>query len=73
MQMTTPHATIILYLVAFCGIPKVSITQWLQFLRFTFGAKDYQVNRCDVNSYSYFIAAALISTVQFTGISTRKA
>eukprot|EP00956_Cyclotella_meneghiniana_P042669 scaffold248975_cov60-Cyclotella_meneghiniana.AAC.1 len=29
--------------LAFCGIPKVSITQWLQFLRFTFGAKDYQV------------------------------
>ncbi|KAL7521008.1 hypothetical protein ACHAWX_005702 [Stephanocyclus meneghinianus] len=28
--------------LAFCGIPKVSITQWLQFLRFTFGAKDYQ-------------------------------
>jgi hypothetical protein len=29
--------------LAFCGIPKISITQWLQFLRFTFGAKDYQV------------------------------
>ena len=29
--------------LVFCGIPKVSITQWLQFLRFTFGAKDYQV------------------------------
>eukprot|EP00804_Cyclotella_cryptica_P012950 CCRYP_002306-RB/>CCRYP_002306-RB protein AED:0.03 eAED:0.03 QI:154/1/1/1/0.33/0.25/4/1211/342 len=28
--------------LAFCGIPKISITQWLQFLRFTFGAKDYQ-------------------------------
>jgi hypothetical protein len=27
--------------LAFCGIPKVSITQWLQFLRFTFGAKDF--------------------------------
>ena len=32
--------------LAFCGIPKVSITQWLQFLRFTFGAKDYQVRGC---------------------------
>ena len=30
--------------MAFCGIPKVSITQWLQFLRFTFGAKDYLVS-----------------------------
>jgi len=28
--------------LAFCGIPKVGITQWLQFLRFTVGAKDYQ-------------------------------
>ncbi|KAL3784242.1 hypothetical protein HJC23_013529 [Cyclotella cryptica] len=27
--------------MAFCGIPKVGITQWIQFLRFTFGAKDY--------------------------------
>ncbi|KAL7487135.1 hypothetical protein ACHAW6_012736 [Cyclotella cf. meneghiniana] len=27
--------------MAFCGIPKVGITQWMQFLRFTFGAKDY--------------------------------
>lgn len=27
--------------LAFCGIPKNSITQWLQFLRFTLGAKDY--------------------------------
>ena len=26
----------------FCGIPKAGITQWLQFLRFTIGAKDYQ-------------------------------
>ena len=26
----------------FCGIPKAGITQWLQFLRFTLGAKDYQ-------------------------------
>jgi len=30
--------------LAFCGIPKAGITQWLQFLRFTFGAKDYQSN-----------------------------
>ena len=30
--------------LAFCGIPKVSITQWIQFLRFTTGAKDYQVS-----------------------------
>ncbi len=29
---------------AFCGIPKVGITQWIQFLRFTFGAKDYQAS-----------------------------
>ena len=28
--------------LAFCGIPKSGITQWLQFLRFTLGAKDYQ-------------------------------
>jgi len=28
--------------LAFCGIPKAGITQWLQFLRFTLGAKDYQ-------------------------------
>jgi hypothetical protein len=28
----------------FCGIPKAGITQWLQFLRFTLGAKDYQSN-----------------------------
>lgn len=27
--------------LAFCGIPKVGITQWEQFLRFYFGAKDY--------------------------------
>jgi hypothetical protein len=27
--------------LAFCGIPKVGITQWEQFLRFSFGAKDY--------------------------------
>eukprot|EP00581_Thalassiosira_minuscula_P009972 CAMPEP_0183710196 /NCGR_PEP_ID=MMETSP0737-20130205/5998_1 /TAXON_ID=385413 /ORGANISM="Thalassiosira miniscula, Strain CCMP1093" /LENGTH=490 /DNA_ID=CAMNT_0025938421 /DNA_START=68 /DNA_END=1540 /DNA_ORIENTATION=+ len=27
--------------LAFCGIPKVGITQWEQFLRFTLGAKDY--------------------------------
>lgn len=26
----------------FCGIPKSGITQWLQFLRFTIGAADYQ-------------------------------
>jgi hypothetical protein len=31
----------------FCGIPKAGVTQWLQFLRFTIGAKDYQ-------SYPYF-------------------
>jgi len=30
--------------LAFCGIPKVGITQWIQFLRFTFGAKDYQAS-----------------------------
>lgn len=29
--------------LAFCGVPKAGITQWLQFLRFTLGAKDYQV------------------------------
>jgi hypothetical protein len=28
--------------LAFCGIPKVAITQWLHFLRFTLGALDYQ-------------------------------
>jgi len=28
--------------LAFCGIPKAGITRWIQFLRFTFGAKDYQ-------------------------------
>jgi hypothetical protein len=28
--------------LAFCGIPKAGITQWLHFLRFTLGAKDYQ-------------------------------
>lgn len=28
--------------LAFCGIPKAGITQWLHFLRFTIGAKDYQ-------------------------------
>lgn len=28
--------------LVFCGIPKCGITQWLQFLRFTLGAKDYQ-------------------------------
>jgi len=28
--------------LAFCGIPKVGISSWLQFLRFTLGAKDYQ-------------------------------
>jgi len=28
--------------LAFCAIPKAGITQWLQFLRFTLGAKDYQ-------------------------------
>lgn len=28
--------------LAFCGIPKAGITQWLQFLRFTLGALDYQ-------------------------------
>jgi len=28
--------------LAFCGIPKSGITRWLQFLRFTLGAKDYQ-------------------------------
>ncbi len=27
--------------LAFCGIPKVGITQWIQFLRFVAGAKDY--------------------------------
>ena len=27
--------------LAFCGIPKVGITQWEQFLRFYLGAKDY--------------------------------
>eukprot|EP01082_Thalassiosira_pseudonana_P006125 g5370.t1 g5370 contig2:411565-412326(-) len=27
--------------LAFCGIPKVGITQWVQFLRFVAGAKDY--------------------------------
>ena len=27
--------------LAFCGIPKVGITQWEQFLRFHIGAKDY--------------------------------
>ncbi len=27
--------------LAFCGIPKVGITQWIQFLRFVIGAKDY--------------------------------
>mmetsp|Transcript_10705 Transcript_10705/g.22700 ORF Transcript_10705/g.22700 Transcript_10705/m.22700 type:complete len:407 (-) Transcript_10705:124-1344(-) len=27
--------------LAFCGIPKVGITQWEQFLRFYMGAKDY--------------------------------
>ena len=27
--------------LAFCGIPKVGITQWEQFLRFYIGAKDY--------------------------------
>jgi len=27
--------------LAFCGIPKVGITQWIQFLRFIAGAKDY--------------------------------
>ena len=28
--------------LAFCGIPKSGITRWIQFLRFTFGARDYQ-------------------------------
>lgn len=28
--------------LAFCGIPKVGYSAWLQFLRFTLGAKDYQ-------------------------------
>lgn len=27
--------------LAFCGIPKVGITQWIQFARFVAGAKDY--------------------------------
>jgi len=30
--------------LAFCGIPKVGITQWIQFLRFTFGARDYRAH-----------------------------
>ncbi len=29
---------------AFCGIPKVGITQWIQFLRFTLGARDYRAH-----------------------------
>jgi len=28
--------------LAFCGIPKSGISRWLQFLRFTNGARDYQ-------------------------------
>ena len=28
--------------LAFCGIPKNGITNWLQLLRFTLGAKDFQ-------------------------------
>eukprot|EP00977_Amphora_coffeiformis_P006116 scaffold1323_cov160-Amphora_coffeaeformis.AAC.21 len=28
--------------LAFCGVPKSGITRWIQFLRFTLGAKDYQ-------------------------------
>jgi len=28
--------------LAFCGIPKVGYSSWIQFLRFTIGAKDYQ-------------------------------
>lgn len=30
------------YKLAFCGIPKSGISRWLQFLRFTNGARDYQ-------------------------------
>ena len=40
-----PYDRLYLYPVgklAFCGIPKAGITQWLHFLRFTIGAKDYQ-------------------------------
>lgn len=33
--------------LAFCGVPKAGITQWLQFLRFTIGSRDYQ-------SFPYF-------------------
>ena len=56
--------------LAFCGIPKISITQWLQFLRFTFGAKDYQVRSfiayhvvtCCHCKYASFWFAALTHT-----------
>merc|ERR1740139_1541042 len=40
------------YKLAFCGIPKVAYTSWLQFLRFTIGAKDYRSfphNKIDAN------------------------
>jgi len=40
-----PYDRMIIYpgaKLAFCGIPKSGVTRWLQFLRFTLGAKDYQ-------------------------------
>lgn len=42
--------------LAFCGIPKVGITQWIQFLRFTLGAKDYQAlpyAKKDISPFSF--------------------
>lgn len=42
---TGPYDRILLFpehKLAFCGIPKVGITPWVQFLRFTLGAKDYR-------------------------------
>ncbi|KAL7534159.1 hypothetical protein ACHAXR_005681 [Thalassiosira sp. AJA248-18] len=42
--------------LAFCGIPKVGITQWEQFLRFYIGAKDYPSlphYKMDRNSFQF--------------------
>jgi len=42
--------------LAFCGIPKVGISAWLQFHRFTLGAKDYQSvphNKDDLRNFRF--------------------
>lgn len=42
--------------LAFCGVPKAGITQWLQFHRFVLGAKDYQSSpyfKSDVDKFRF--------------------